>query len=154
MRLVFWSVRLARQPADALSGCREDYTTSAVSDGGGTSHGSRIGPGTAANRRRDFAESAAHENLPQRLAIDVLLVVAGQNKVTHSAAIIAQRHLLAICDDALVLHQSHAITPTESKFSSYSLWHNDYRLSLRRGGMANFTFACGLFGFVFVVPVT
>jgi hypothetical protein len=83
--------------------------------------------------------SAVHEYSPLRLAADVLLVVASQNKITHSAAIIAQRHMLAICDGAFVSHQSHAITPTESKFSSCSLSHSDYRLSLRRGGRSRLT---------------
>jgi hypothetical protein len=57
-------LRWDRQPADALSGRREDDLLSAGSDGGIPSHGVCSRLGTAAYRLRDFAEFGS----PQKFA--------------------------------------------------------------------------------------
>jgi len=53
-----------RRPADAVSGRREDVS-SAVFDGGSSSHGFFNRPGTAAYRLRDFAEFGS----PRKFAV-------------------------------------------------------------------------------------
>jgi hypothetical protein len=89
---------LDRQPADALSGRREDELLSAVSHGDSPSHGFCFAPRTAAHRLRDFAEFGS----PRKFAAACASKRAHasrwspQTKITRSEVIIAQRRTLAI----------------------------------------------------------
>ena len=80
-----------------FSGRREDVS-SAVFDGGSSSHGFCIRPGTAAYRLRDFAEFGSPRIFAAAWASrhdPTTAVAAGpKNKITHSTTIIAQHCVL------------------------------------------------------------
>jgi hypothetical protein len=82
------------------SGHRKVNFTSAVSDGGATSLGSRIGPGTAAHRLRDFAELGS-PRISAALCPPLARLWSVPAKQNHDGAvIITWRRVLAIGDDA------------------------------------------------------